>query len=125
MIERASDRLCWVAVGCAATAVISFGMHRFLQPEVLAAQNNSVAALNLVLLVLYSAGLVAVQKLKLLPASYILSLGLFFEVLVAWCISYFETVLPLGPNEVVRGVSMVAVWLAFFPPAAYRRWVRA
>jgi serine/threonine-protein kinase len=40
-------------------------------------------------------------------------MGLFFEVLVAWCISYAETIIPIGANETVRGVSMVAVWIAF------------
>jgi len=64
-------------------------------------------------MLLFAAGLVAVQRLRLLPAVYVLHLGLAFEILVAWCISYAETFLRIGADEVVRGGSMVAVWIAF------------
>lgn len=113
MVDRAASRLCWVTIACALTAAIFFILHRLLQPEMRAVQTNPVVLLNLVLVFLFSGGLMAAQKLKLVPSIYILNLGLAFEVLVAWCIAYLETFLPFQPGELVRGGSLVAVWLAF------------
>lgn len=113
MVEKAAGRLCWVSMACAFTAGLLFITHRTLQPEMRAIQSHPIVAVNLVLVLLFSAGLVAAQRLHLVPGVYILRAGLFFEVLVAWCISFAETVLPLRPDEVVRGGSMVAVWIAF------------
>ncbi|HPT28976.1 MAG TPA: serine/threonine-protein kinase [Bryobacteraceae bacterium] len=113
MAERAAGRLCWVSMACALTAGVTFALHQMLQPEVRARQDDPVFALNLVAVLLFAAGLVAVQRLRVLPAVNVLHLGLVFEILVAWCISYAETFLPIKANEVVRGGSMVAVWIAF------------
>ncbi len=113
MAERAAARLCWVSMACALTAAVTFTLHQFLQPELRDRQDDTIFSLNLVAVLLFAAALVAVQRLKLQPASRVLHLGLAFEVLVAWCISYAETFLPIRPDEIVRGGSMVAVWIAF------------
>lgn len=113
MAERAAARLCWVSMACALTAAVTFSIHHILQPEIRARQDDPVFSLNLVAVLLFAAALVAVQRLKLLPAVHVLHLGLFFEVLVAWCISYAETFIPIRADEIVRGGSMVAVWIAF------------
>lgn len=113
MAERAAARLCWVSTACALTAGFTFAINRLLQPEFQARQSDPIFSLNLVAMLLLAAALVAVQRLRLLPAVHVLRLGLVFEVLVAWGISYAETFLPIGADEVVRGGSMVAVWIAF------------
>jgi serine/threonine-protein kinase len=102
-----------VSVVCALTAAAFFGFHRFLQPEMRAVQDNPLVLLNLLAVFLFAAGLVALRRLQLVPPIYIVNLGLVFEVLVAWCIGFFETFLPMSATEVVRGSSTVAVWLAF------------
>lgn len=113
MAERAASRLCWVSMACALTAGATFSLHHLLQPEVRMRQDDPVFALNLVAVLLFAAAIVAVQRLRLLPAVHVLHFGLFFEVLVAWCISYAETFIPIRADELVRGGSMVAVWIAF------------
>jgi len=113
MAERAASRLCWVSMACALTAGVTFSLNHLLQPETRARQEDPVFALSLVAVLLFAAGLVAVQRLKLLPPLHVLSLGLVFEILVAWCISYAETFMPIKADEIVRGGSMVAVWIAF------------
>ncbi len=113
MAERAAARLCWVSVACALTAGFTFAINHLLQPEFQTRQTDPIFSLNLVVMLLFAAGLVAVQRLKLLPAVHVLHLGWTFEILVAWCISYAETFIHIRPDEVVRGGSMVAVWIAF------------
>jgi serine/threonine-protein kinase len=83
------------------------------QPEMRALQDRPITTLNLVIAILYASGLVSAQRLRLMPAAHILNLGLVFVVLVSWCIAFMETALPMDPNQVVRGGTLVAVWLAF------------
>ncbi len=113
MVDRATSRLCMVSLACALTSVVYFLLDRALQPELRAAQQQPIVALNLLILFLFSLGLVVVHRLKLLPPLHILNLGLVFSILVAWCISFLETFLPMDGSAVVRGSSLVAVWLAF------------
>jgi serine/threonine-protein kinase len=113
MADRAAARLCWVSIACALTAGFTFLINHLLQPEFKARQMDPIFSLNLVAMLLFAAGLVALQRLKLVPAVHVLYFGLAFEVLVAWCISYAETFLAIRADEVVRGGSMVAVWIAF------------
>jgi serine/threonine-protein kinase len=113
MVDRATARLCMVSIACASTSVVYFLLDRWMQPEFAAARHHNLAALNLLAVFLFSVALVAAQRLKLLPPLHILHLGLAFSVLVAWCIAFFETVLPMDPTSVVRGSTLVAVWLAF------------
>jgi serine/threonine-protein kinase len=113
MAERAAARLCWVSTACALTAGFSFAANHLLQPEFQSRQTDPIFSLNLVAMLLFAAALVAIQRMKLLPAVHVLHVGLAFEIFVAWCISYAETFLRIGPDEVVRGGSMVAVWIAF------------
>lgn len=113
MADRAASRLCWVSMICVTTAGIMLIMNRMFQPEMRMVQADPISALSLLAIVLYSAGLIAAFKLKLMPPIHMLNLGLGFSVLVAWCIAYMETRLPMQADQVVRGGSMVAVWLAF------------
>jgi len=111
MVERAARRLCWIALACAVTAVVSFLLHRTLQPEVAEAQRNPALPLMALFIVLVSAGMIAVQRFRLLAPSTILNLGLAFEIVAAFVISFFETSVQLHADRAVHGTSMVAVWI--------------
>lgn len=111
MVERAARRLCWIALACAVTAVASFLLHRTLQPEVAAAQKNPALPLMALFIVLVSAAMIAVQRFRLLSPATVLNLGLAFEVVAAFVISFFETAVQLPVDRAVHGTSMVAVWI--------------
>lgn len=113
LVDRASARLCIASLACAGTAVVYYLANRWLQPELSEVRHQNWIALNLLAVLFFAVGLFAARRLKLLPPIHIVNLGLVFSILVAWCISFLETALPLEGSAVVRGTSAVAVWLAF------------
>lgn len=112
LIETAAARLCWISLLCAASTVLMFFVHGWLQPEVRAARAaDPTLPLMFLAIVLVSGSMVAVQRYGLLSNLAILNAGLAFEVFVAFAIAYFETAMPLPKDQYVQGVSMVALWI--------------
>lgn len=114
LLERASNRLCWISMLVAVTVVLSFMVQRSLQPEVAAAQKDLVLPLVDLFIVFFAGGLIALQRFRLVPAQTILLLGMVFQIYVAFGIAFFETSLQFNPAEPVRGTSIVAVWICVF-----------
>lgn len=112
MAETASRRLCWISLICAVTSVLFFSLQGLLQPEVAAArQRDPMISLVALLIVLASLAMVALQRYSLMSAQSILSAGLVFEIMVAFAVGYFETAVEIPAGEMVRGCSIVAVWI--------------
>lgn len=112
LVGTAARRLCWVYVICAVTTGFLFLIEGLLQPEVAAARQREPAIpLMALFLVLASIAMVAVQRYSLLSSQALLNLGLLFQVLVAFVIAFLETSSQIPPDEMVRGCSMVAVWI--------------
>ncbi|HTV02627.1 MAG TPA: hypothetical protein VMF13_18905, partial [Luteitalea sp.] len=110
-VGQASRRLCWVSLLAAVTTVLTFIFHRLTQPEMVPVQQDPVTALALLANVLGAAGIIALQHYRVVPPATILSLGMVFELIVAFSISTFETALPWNPADPVRGGSNLAIWI--------------
>jgi serine/threonine-protein kinase len=112
LVEAAVLRLRWISLICAVLTALLVYLERLLQPEIGQFLKGPALRHVSLVVVLFSLGINAVQRFRLLPPLTILNLGLVFEVVVAAAISFDETALAISTNGPVLGVSMVAVWIA-------------
>ena len=111
MVETAAQRLGWISFLCAVTAVIWLAVNRMLQPELARPGQDKVLALLGLGLILFSAGMAAIRRFALLSSNATLHLGLVFEVYAAFVIAFIETSTPIPSGQMVRGGSLVALWI--------------
>src|SRR5690242_8698169 len=112
LIEQAATRLSWVALVCAVTAVIMALMQNLLQPEVAQLQKQLHIRINTAVVICFSLLIFACRTFKWTSARTILRLGLVFEVIVGFALAAFEYSLPWDPQQPVRGISWIALWIA-------------
>jgi serine/threonine-protein kinase len=111
IVDRVSQRLCWITVFVATSAVVLSAGDYLLQKEFAAALRQPSLRLTLLGLVALSAGFVVVQVNGWLSKPRLLDFGLFYQVAVSFVISMCETAMPWNPAEPVRGHSGLNVWL--------------
>lgn len=112
VVEAAALRLRWISLACAVLAAVLIYVEHRLQPEFAGLVETPVLPLIWLFVVLFSVGISAVQRFRLLSPLATLNLGLVFEVVIAAAISFSETALPMSPDQPVLGTSKVAVWIA-------------
>ncbi len=112
IVESAVVRLCWICFICAALIVLSAFIQRSLQPEIAGLLKEPAIYLSWIAVILLALGIGALKHFRLLSHVAILKVGLAFEVLVAFAISFNETALPMSPDFPVLGISKVALWIA-------------
>jgi tRNA A-37 threonylcarbamoyl transferase component Bud32 len=111
MLETAASRLCWIAVACACVSAAMHVLQQVLQPEVALLQHQLPIRLNTAAVILLSSGVAVAGRLGWLSPEGILRLGLLLEVLVGFALSTFDYLTPWDPNQTVRGVSWMALWI--------------
>jgi tRNA A-37 threonylcarbamoyl transferase component Bud32 len=112
MLETAAARLSWVALVCPATAVVMAVMQHFLQPEVAQLQKQVHIQINTAVVIVLSLVIFAARHFAWVSDQTILRLGLVFEVVVGFALATFEYSMPWDPQQPVRGVSWMALWIA-------------
>jgi len=112
LVQKASARVCWIALACAATTVAMTLLQRVLQPEVAQLQKQLAIQLNTAFILVFSIGLFSAGRFGWLSANAILHLGLVLEVLIGYAIAAFEYSIPWDPQQPVRGISWMALWIA-------------
>jgi serine/threonine-protein kinase len=111
LVEAAALRVRWLCAICAGTAIVSLTLQRLLQPEVAGILRNPVFALTWLFLVLVSIGVSAVHRLRLLTPPAMLTLGLVFEVMVAFAISLSETAMEVPSDRPMLGIPALSMWI--------------
>lgn len=111
VVEAAALRLRWICVICAATASLSLAFQRLLQPEIVGVLRSPAFALTWLFVVLTAVGITAVHRLGLLSPPAVLTLGLVFEVVVAFTISFSETAVEFPSDRPMLGMPAVAAWI--------------
>jgi eukaryotic-like serine/threonine-protein kinase len=112
MIEKAAARLSWVALVCAVAAVIMAVLQHFLQIEVAKLQGQLHIQINTAVVISLSLVIFAARRFGWASDQTILRLGLVFEVVVGFALAAFDFSLPWDPQQPVRGVSWMALWIA-------------
>jgi serine/threonine-protein kinase len=96
---------------CAVLAVLSRFLQGVLQPEKGRLLENPAMNTMWIAVVLGAAGIALLQHYRLLSPVTILSIGLGFEVIVAFAISYGETMVPPRSELPIFGISAVTLWI--------------
>jgi len=113
MVEDAVLRLYWVCLFCACLAAFSAVFQSFLQPDIFAKlHKDPIILISWIIVLLFTLGIGVIRHFRLLPSLTILNLGLAFEVLVAFAISFAETAFPISQTLPVLGIPKVALWIA-------------
>lgn len=113
MVDKAASRLCWISIVAAISTVLMFAIEGLMQPEVAQMHKLMPVRLTILSVILVSAGYAGLHRTGILSKQALLNLGVFFQIFIAFTFSMFENTLPHDPNQVVRGVSAVGLWLAF------------
>ena len=86
-------------------------VQQVLQPEVALLQRQLAIRINTASVILLSAGVAAAGRFGWVSPAGILRLGLLLEVLVGFALSTFDYLLPWDPQQPIRGVSWLALWI--------------
>ena len=113
--ERAVRRFGWLALGFALTQILVYLMGAFVQPGWI----DPGAAPPLYTISVAGAAILgfafcALAWSERIPAPLMLDLALVFEVLAALGIGLAENAITWPPNEPIRGLSAVEVWIVLF-----------
>jgi eukaryotic-like serine/threonine-protein kinase len=116
MVDRAVTRLGWLGLIYAATLHVVHWTRTYSLPANLFSTAISSPLINVALAAGTVLGLAicALAWSRRIPAKTMLDIGLIFEVAAAFCISVMENSNPLLAAGWVRGVSGLALWIAFF-----------
>src|SRR5262249_55643467 len=116
MVDRAVTRLGWLGLIYAATLHVVHWTRTYSLPANLFSTAISSPLMNMALAAGTVLGLAicALAWSRRIPAKTMLDIGLMFEVAAAFCISVMENSSPLLAAGWVRGVSGLALWIAFF-----------
>lgn len=111
LVEKASERLCWIASLCAVTTVILLSIEALLQPEFQQAFQLPSLRITILLTFLVSGGFILAQRNGWVKKETLLDLGIVFQVMIAFVIAMFETSIPWDAADPVLGHSGIAIWL--------------
>ena len=111
MLETAASRLVWIAVACACVSAVMHVVQQVLQPEVALVQRQLAIRINTASVILLSLGVAAAGRFGWASPAGILRLGLVLEVVVGFALSTFDYLLPWDPQQPIRGISWLALWI--------------
>ena len=111
LLESAAKRICLLSVFVAVLVVFVHLVRQLAQPQLAPVLADPVNRLVTLSAVLMAAGLYALGRYRIVPASTLIGLGMVFEVVVALSISMVETTLPLRPDDPMLGMSSLGPWV--------------
>lgn len=114
ILEKAVNRLGWLALVYASTWVILHFVYRGTNTSPQLLKYLPFQMLFTAIGVPLGGAVCALAWSKKLPASLMVDIGLLFEVLGALVISLAENIYPLETNVLIRGHSAIAIWVVFF-----------
>jgi serine/threonine-protein kinase len=112
LLNKSVSRLCWITLLFAVTTMAMFFFQLLFQPEVASLQRQpqylaiwgSVLALNI--------SFAVIQRRGTFTPGQIMWMASIYQVAVSFGVSMLETALPFPPYVPVRGVSVIALWIA-------------
>jgi len=129
VMERAVAGLAWVTGLAAIVSVLVTLGDLYLQPEFMAAWQHPLIRLTVGGMFSLSVGFILLQRSGRLKNELLLDLGLVFQVLIAFGLAILGTALLSNRNQVVMGVSRVALWMVIcgflMPNAPLRTGIKA
>ncbi|HUQ95803.1 MAG TPA: serine/threonine-protein kinase [Bryobacteraceae bacterium] len=111
MVNEAATRLCWISNLFAITTVAITLAQGALQPEAYEMLQRPLIRLSGLFTLFLTVGFVIAHRFAWFSKYTLIKLGVLFEVAVAFYIGLNETSIRFDPDDVVRGSSLVALWI--------------
>jgi serine/threonine-protein kinase len=111
--QHSSSELSRLLLPIAGLVVLVITFQQIAQPDLGAVYRDPVIRLTTLAAVLMAAGLYALRRFEVVGAPTLLTLGLVFEVVVAFGIAMVETAIPVAADRPVLGISAVGPWILF------------
>ena len=111
--QQTSSEFSRLILPTAALMVLVITFQQVAQPDLVAVYRDPVIRLITLLALLAGAGLLALRYYEVVHRATLLSLGLGFQVIVAFAIALVETAVPIAADRPVLGLSAVAPWMLF------------
>ena len=107
-------RLGWAGIFYGGTFLIIYAVNMLLRPPTMDSAHAAMFTRHTVVAAALGFGVCALAWSRKLPAGLMLDLGLLFQVAGAFLIGVAETCFPIGSEEIVHGVSSIAIWVSIF-----------
>jgi len=111
--QESSSELSRLLLPIAGLVVLVITFQQIAQPDLGVVYRDPVIRLVTLVAVLLAAGLYALRRFDVVSAPGLLTLGLAFEVVVAFAIAMVETAIPVAGDRPVLGISAVGPWILF------------
>jgi hypothetical protein len=123
LVEGAVRRLGWAGAAYATCFALIDLLYRFAVPSL--PTDHWVFGVVTVTAISSGIGVFFLMRSPRLSGDRKLAIGLVFEVLGALLIAMSEWVIPMGPDERIRGFSAISAWVLIFGMAVPANWSKA
>jgi eukaryotic-like serine/threonine-protein kinase len=113
LIDEGARRLAGLSAVLVVTIVTMYAVQRVMQPEIAPLLDDPIARLVGLATILIAAGLVALQRYRVVTSRTLLSFGMVLEMSVAFAIAMVETSRPFDTSVPLLGLSAIGPWLVF------------
>jgi serine/threonine-protein kinase len=111
LLDEGARRLAALAAVLAVTVIAMQVLHRLAQPQIAPILDDPISRLAALSAVLMAAGVVALYRYHVVTSRALLSIGMVFEIAVAFSIAMVETSRPFDSNAPLLGLSAVGPWI--------------
>src|SRR5215203_4081470 len=111
LLDEGARRLALLAAVLAVTFIALQLFQRLAQPQLAPILDDPIVRLAALAAILMAAALVALHRYHVVTSRALLSIGMVFEVLVAFAIAMVETSRPFAPDAPLLGLSAISAWI--------------
>src|SRR5688572_16758068 len=121
LLDKGAGRLAMLATVIIVSVVATQALQRLAQPQIAPILDDPINRLAALSTVLMAAGLIALHHYHVVTSRTLLSIGMVFEIAVAFSMAMVETSRPFDATAPVLGVSAVGPWILMVGAAIPRR----
>ena len=98
LLDEGARRLAGLAAAFVVTVIAIFPLQLVIQPQIAPLLGDPITRLVALFAILIAAGLVALQRYKVVNSRTLLGVGMVFEIAVALALAMVETARPFNPS---------------------------
>ena len=113
LLDEGAQRLAGLAAAFVVTVIAIFPLQLVIQPQIAPLLGDPITRLVALFAILIAAGIVALQRYKVVSSRTLLGVGMVFELAVAVAMAMVETARPFDPSVPLLGLSAIGPWVVF------------
>src|SRR5688500_17977895 len=113
LLDEGARRLAGLAAAFVVATIAIFPLQLVIQPQIAPPLDDPITRLVVLSALLIAAGLVALQRYRVVNSRTLLGIGMIFELAVALAMAMVETARPFDPSVPLLGLSAIGPWVVF------------